>query len=445
MRFAVFILALAIRIAAIEGTGAGTIAFGDGPDYVSAARSLCVEHVYPERGNLPFFRAPGLPFFIAGVTGCETSRTRAIKYALAVCDALTVLLIFLIARGSLLAAAMAAFHPFFIGAVTDIRGEPLFMMLLVAAIWLLLRGNPAFSGIALGLATLTRPTGLLCIPLFAIFAAIASGARAKGAQTNGAQASSLPVRRLPAGLSVHSAHRLEAGGPAARMAALLCALIFLLAASLTLAPWTIRNYVRFHELIPVNDAAGFNLWRGTNPELLQIVDITDPSEFARRSLHFETETVSAAARIVDARASTPGARDREWRRLAWENVRRDRAFALRSTLKKLAMYWRPWLHPAEHGWKAIAMSLVITLGLYVFGAIGLWRERDRRLAIAVVVFFVAMWLAHAPYIPSMRLRIPLTDPLLIVFAASALLDLRQHHGERARVAVVGAGDARGDE
>ncbi len=428
MRFAVFILALAVRIAAIEGTGAETIAFGDGPDYVSATRSLCVQHVYPERGNLPFFRAPGLPFFIAGVTGCEPSRTRATKYALAVCDALTVLLIFLIARGNWIAAAMAALHPFFIGAVTDIRGEPLFMMLLVAAIWLLLRGNSALSGIALGLATLTRPTGLLCIPLFAIYAA------------RGAHVSSLYFRVFASSREKEShakpRRREERGWKSA---------CFLLAAALTLAPWTIRNYVRFHELIPVNDAAGFNLWRGTHPELLQIVAVNDPAEFARRSLRFETETVTAAARIVDARATTPGARDREWRRLAMENVRRDPAFAARSTLKKLAMYWRPWLHPAEHGGKAIAMSLVITLGLYVFGAIGLWRERDRCFAISVVVFFVAMWIAHAPYIPSMRLRIPLTDPLLIVFAASALLDLRQHHGERARVAVVGAGDARRDE
>jgi dolichyl-phosphate-mannose-protein mannosyltransferase len=414
MRFAVFIFALVVRIAAIEGTGAETIAFGDGPDYVGAARSVCVEHVYPERGNLPFFRAPGLPFFIAGATGCEPSRTRAIKYGLAVCDALTVLLIYLIARGNVIAALLAALHPFFVGAVTDIRGEPLFMMLLVLSIWLLLRGRPALSGIALGLATLTRPTGLLCIPLFAIFAA----SREKEAHAK--------TRR-----------REERGWKSA--------LFLLFAAALTLAPWTIRNYVRFHELIPVNDAAGFNLWRGTNPELLQIVVITDQAEFARRSLLFETQTVSAAAREVDARAKTPGARDGEWRRLAMENIRRDPGLAIRSTLKKIALYWRPWLHPAEHGWKAIVMSLVVTVGLYVFGAIGLWREPDRRLALAVAVFFAAMWLAHAPYIPSMRLRIPLTDPLLIVFAASALLDLGQHHRQRAQVAVVGAGDPGGHE
>ncbi|MFP5246486.1 MAG: hypothetical protein ACLGH0_07300, partial [Thermoanaerobaculia bacterium] len=93
MRFALFTLALVVRLVAVEATGATKIVFGDGPDYVAAARSVCSEHVYPERGNLPFFRAPGLPFFIAGVTACEPSRTRAIKYALAICDAVTAVLI----------------------------------------------------------------------------------------------------------------------------------------------------------------------------------------------------------------------------------------------------------------------------------------------------------------------------------------------------------------
>jgi len=385
MRFAVFILALVVRIAAIEWTGAETIAFGDGPDYVATTRSLCTQHVYPERGNLPFFRAPGLPFFIAGVTACEPSRTRAIKYGLALCDAITVLLLFLLAGGNLFAAAMAGLHPFFVGGVTDIRGEPLFMMLLVAAIWLLVRDKPALCGIALGLAALTRPTGLLCIPLFAI----------------AAWGALWPSRRVLAGGLV------------------------LATSLLTIAPWTIRNFVRFHELIPVNDAAGFNLWRGTHPDLLRTVETTDPALFAQRSLTFETETAAVAARAVESRAKTPGARDREWRRLAMENVRRDPRFALESAVKKALGYWRPWLHPAEHGTKAIAVSFVVTLTLYILGAIGLWTFPDRRVALAVGAFFVAMWLAHLPYIPTMRLRFPLTDPLLIVFASFAIARVRR--------------------
>lgn len=375
MRIGVFILALAVRIAAIELTGAEKTVFGDAPDYLSAASSICAQHAYPERGNLPFFRAPGLPFFIAAVTACEPSRVRAVKYALALCDAISVLLIMLLAgalgKKEWIAGGIAALHPFFVGGVTDIRTEPLFMMLLVAAMLFVLRKKHAASGIALGLAALTRPTALLCIPLFALFA----------------------WRR---------AH------------------VVLLAAAVTLSPWIARNAIRFGEPIVVNDAAGFNLWRGTHPELMQTIETYDREEFARRSLHFESQMVSAAAAVVESTAKTPGARDRAWRRMALENVRSDRSYAIRSTLKKAALYWRPWLHPAEHGPKAIAMSLAVILGLYFFGGAGLWMHGDRKTAIAVLIFFAAMWLAHVPYFPTIRLRTPLTDPLLIVFAAAPL-------------------------
>ncbi|HYH07716.1 MAG TPA: VTT domain-containing protein [Thermoanaerobaculia bacterium] len=407
MRTAVFIFALLVRVAAIELTGAERIAFGDGPDYVQFATALCEQHVYPERGNLPFFRAPGLPFFIAGVTACHPAQTRIVKYALAVCDALSVLLIFLLAlrvhgtrTHALIAAALATFHPFFIGGVTDIRTEPLFMMLLIAAMWLTERRLPAgraadvsssAAGALLGLAALTRPTALLCIPLLAAYAFF---------------------------------RRPETGGAAGRRPALRSATLLLAAAVLTLSPWVARNMIRFGEPILVNDAGGFNLWRGTHPELMQVVETHDRDLFAQRSWHFEAVTVSETAKGITG--ATPKARDRQWRNLAIENIRDDPAFAAKSALKKAALYWRPWLHPGEHGRKSIALSVVIILGLYILGGAGLYLHPDKRLVMAVLLFFAALWLAHVAYFPSIRLRTPLTDPLLIVFASAPLMMLRRY-------------------
>lgn len=390
MRLAVcFAFALVVRLAAIELTGAETTAFGDARDYLDHARSICEQGLYPERGNLPFFRAPGLPFFIAGVTACEPGRVRLVKYALAVCDALTVVILYLLAlqvwgRRSVaaLAAALAALHPFFAGSVTDIQTEPLFMLFLVAAIWLVLRERPALAGLCLGLASLTRPTALLCIVLFGLY---------------------LVFRRW-------------------RSAAALVA-----AALLTLSPWAIRNAVRHREVIVVNDAGGFNFWRGTHPEIRRIVHTADREEFARRSWTFEAVTIPAVAATIEARAATPRARDREWRRLAIENVLRDPAAALLWTFERMALYWRPWLHPAQHGGKAVAMSVIVIAGLYLLGAVGLWRHPDRRLALSVVAFLILMWLAHAPYLPSIRIRVPLTDPLLIVFGAGAIAGLHLYN------------------
>src|ERR1700688_4732211 len=88
-----FPLAPLLRLAAIGATGPNTVHFGDGLNYINTARALCDARVYPARGSLPFFRAPGLAFFIAGVTVCHPSRVVLIKIALAVCDAVTVVLI----------------------------------------------------------------------------------------------------------------------------------------------------------------------------------------------------------------------------------------------------------------------------------------------------------------------------------------------------------------
>ncbi|HEX7708695.1 MAG TPA: glycosyltransferase 87 family protein, partial [Thermoanaerobaculia bacterium] len=397
--FVLFIFALLLRIAAIEATGASVVRFGDGLDYLSAARVICEEGSYPQRGSLPFFRAPGLPFFIAAVTACEPSRVRLIKYALAGSDAGTVVLIFLMAQFlwrrvasdprfsavPFLAAVLAAFQPLQVAATTDIRTEPLFTFLLTLSMWLLLRRRPILSGVAIALASLVRPSALLCIPLFMLY-----------------------LLWRP---DLTASKRLERAAPA---------LAFLVAAILSLAPWTIRNAVHFGELIVVNDAGGFSSWRGTHSELMETVRTMDAAEFARRSVHFETVTVVEAARAVDARAATPGARNREWKRMAWENVRSDPGFAVRATFEKALMYWRPWLHPAEHGGPAMALSLMVSMTLFIGGAIGMAQYPDRRFVVAVLAFFAAMWLAHLPYIPTIRLRMPLVDPLLTVFTAGAL-------------------------
>jgi hypothetical protein len=340
--------------------------------------------------------------FAAAVTGCDPGRIRLVKYALALCDAVSVLLIGAIAallwpaRGAATAASLlAAVHPFFWGAVLDVRSEPLFMVLMLGGMVFLLRGRNLASGIAIALAALVRPTGLLCIPLFALFAVMRS-------------------RRL------------------------LPAVMVVLGALAALGPWTVRNYVRFGEWIAVNDAAGFNLWRGTHPETLRIVSLESRAEYERAIVEFETETVHAAAGRVEAAAATPAARDRLWRALALEQIRVDRSAAVRSTAVKALLFWRPWLHPLEHDLPLVFGSFLVTFVVYGLGMIGLGTssspsdaverraspETNRRIggfsAPAALVFIAAMWTAHMPYVPTIRLRAPLVDPLMIVFGAGPL-------------------------
>jgi 4-amino-4-deoxy-L-arabinose transferase-like glycosyltransferase len=376
-----FLLALIVRVVAIFATGPSTIRFGDGLDYIDTAKALCATHSYPDRGSLPFFRAPGLPFFIGGVTAGHPAATLAIKLGLALCDAVTVLLIASLADAAgwlagLTAGLIAAFNPFFIVSVCDVRSEPLFMMLLTLAIWCLLRGREGGAGVALALAALTRPAALLCIPLFALWR---------------------PRR----------AH------------------LLLGAALLTLAPWTIRNAVRFHELIVVNDAGGFNLWRGYAREIVAIDGMEGDKGTA--SWEFDAVRVKEAQRAIEGEAATPQARSRAWRRAALDEIRRDPAAAFRWTLRKAWLYWRPWLAPGRYPWPVVLASGLFNLLLYAGAAFALarpsdWRFacRDRRFVRGVLLFFAVMWLAQLPFQVVMRFRQPFTDPLLIVLAAQLI-------------------------
>ncbi|HEU5161827.1 MAG TPA: hypothetical protein VFV54_01660, partial [Thermoanaerobaculia bacterium] len=138
---ALVLIALLLRAAAILATDRGAVGFGDAHDYLAAARTICAENDYPSRGNLPFFRAPGLPSFLASVTGCNPDRLVRAKLAIALADSLLPLLLFVLGVAltgnplvGFLAAIAAALHPGLIYQTTDIRSEPLFTVLLTAAL-----------------------------------------------------------------------------------------------------------------------------------------------------------------------------------------------------------------------------------------------------------------------------------------------------------------------
>jgi len=91
---AILLFAFILRILAIFLFGYDKISFGDAQDYLNTASHLCTDHAYPEHGNLPFFRAPLLPAYIALVTFCHPDKIGLLKITFAIMDCLTVFLIF---------------------------------------------------------------------------------------------------------------------------------------------------------------------------------------------------------------------------------------------------------------------------------------------------------------------------------------------------------------
>jgi 4-amino-4-deoxy-L-arabinose transferase-like glycosyltransferase len=401
-RWAIFGIALGVRLAAILWTGPSSAGFGDSLDYLATADHVCREYAYPDRGSLPFFRAPLLPAFIAATTLCHPEKVAYVKIGLALCDAATVVvigeiawLLFASSAVATLAALLAAINPFFVFGVVDIRTEPLFMLLLTAALWLLFRGIRGgttavlvLAGIAFGLAALTRPAGLAALAI--AVATLVAGNR----------------RWADRGVGV------KVGG-------------LVMGAVLALGPWTVRNAVRYHELIVVNDAAGFSFWRGSHPEMDRISRIADAAEYQRATTAFEEVVTPAAVRALAGAGPSPGAQSRAWFAAGIENVRRDPAAAAAFAARRAWAYWRPWLNPQEHGRIAVLGSAVLCVALYALAGVGVARFRrvDGFLFGWVVAYLLVVWIAHIPHQIVMRFRIPFTDPLLLVFAASATIHL----------------------
>jgi hypothetical protein len=265
------------------------------------------------------------------------------------------------------------------------------MFFLTAAIWFLFRAlrsgsgaSASFAGAGFAIAALARPAGLAALAFAGL---VLLCAQTKG-RTRWTQ-----VAALGAG------------------------------AALMLLPWIVRNAVRYRELIVVNDAAGHNFWRGSHPEMERISHISDTAAYRRAIVAFEEEVTLSAARSIQAQAHSPLERSHAWFAAGLLNIERDPPRAIAYAVRRAWWYWRPWLNPQEHGAWAVAGSAILNIGLFTLAAIGLahdWR-RDPFIMTGVITYFVVMWLAQVPYQVVMRFRIPFTDPLMIVFAASAII------------------------
>jgi 4-amino-4-deoxy-L-arabinose transferase-like glycosyltransferase len=134
-------------------------------------------------------------------------------------------------RPGLIAASIAAVYPPFITADGLVMSEPLFVLIVAAALLVAHRlatrpkaSTSAALGAIIGLATLTRGEGLLLVPLLAWPAAYLAAAQT-------------PTGYLPA-----------APGRAKRLIATTAA------TALVLAPWVARNLVVFHRFMLATDA-----------------------------------------------------------------------------------------------------------------------------------------------------------------------------------------------
>ena len=287
---------------------------------------------------------------------------------------------------------VAAIHPTFVLTSSEIQTEPLFLVFLLASGYLLLAATDrpssnlaVLAGAALALAALTRSSALGLVPLLA---------------------APLVDSRYPRRVAMH------------------LALSGLLGFGMVLAPWTARNALVFHELIPVNDGAGYVFYGRKSEAALGLVKARDRIQLEHAAAMVDRARDRVIARLPPDVRSSPGRLSRALTRAALA----ERLADPEGTLRLIAWETWTWLrpYPDPRFWPPID---VLCLGLayvalFVFAAVGLARAPRRGAAGFCAVFLAATMLIHVALGASWRYRSAHWDPILLlygVFGAATLV------------------------
>jgi 4-amino-4-deoxy-L-arabinose transferase-like glycosyltransferase len=281
------------------------------------------------------------------------------------------------------AGTAAALHPSFVLLSTDVQSEPLFQLfLLLSGICLLMAADKpsakaaAAAGAILGLAALTRPSAMALAPLLA---------------------APLLDRRHPPRVGLRLA------GTA------------LLGFLVSLAPWTVRNALRFHELIPVSDAGGVSLYSGNSGWTRSFYQVSNRDEYVRWLESFDRDLQARLARMEKAGRLSPGRRSAAFARMAIEESLADPFGSLRLFAWKAWHWVRPYPTPWFWGPAVVAGIGILYVVLYVLAARGLLRSPRRGVAVVCVAVLGISMMVHVALQVVWRYRVPYWDPILLLY------------------------------
>jgi 4-amino-4-deoxy-L-arabinose transferase-like glycosyltransferase len=334
-----------------------------------------------EWGDIPHFalRTPGYPLFLAACRSALGDDPLGVRVVQAGLGTLSVWLVYRLTREAcgrdgrrssavpVVAAILAAVHPYFVAMSALVLSEALFVPLMLAALWGLAalwndrsrRLTVALGvGAANGAAILVRPSWAPFVPIMV-----------------GMWVAAQPRERLRTTLR-------DAG-------------LIVLGLVVVMAPWWARNARIYGRFIPTALWTGASLYDGLNPKATGASD-----------MRFLEEPGIWALDELD--------QDAELTRRALAFAREDPGRALGLAVVKLGRFWSPW--PNAEGFRspvlALASSLVV-VPVFACVAIGLGRRRgDARawvLLAGPLFYFCAL---HMAFASSMRYRIPAEVPAM---------------------------------
>jgi 4-amino-4-deoxy-L-arabinose transferase-like glycosyltransferase len=321
------------------------------------------------------------PLYLAGiyaVTGYHPLAARLLQGIVG--GALICLLVYLIGRRvvdevtGLVGAALAAVYGYFIYYNVALMTETFFIVLVLFSLYLglELKEKPvlarwALLGLTLGVAGLLRQTVLLFVPFLLLW--------------------------LFWELKKSGVHWWYFAVP--------IVIIVLL-----IAPWTIRNYVVYHQFLPLNSNAGYALYASNHPHL---------------GTHWSNDNI-----VVPVPEELAGQNEAELNRAltrkGLEFILVDPGRYMRLTLDKTLEYFKFW--PSSDSSRISNLNRVFSFGLYLpFMLLGLYLSFSRwRSFVPLYLFIVIHTTIHLLSWPSLRYRLPV-DAVLMVFAGITIIEL----------------------
>lgn len=379
------VLAVLVQAQLDQPPGRLCLIAGDAEGYWELARKLITGQDYalydPPRYVL---RTPGFPAVLAASMVVFGENPFAARCILACLGAAACGLTYLLGRElvnetvGLLAASYTALSPTLSLFSVMLLSETTFAAAALLSLLLLARvtrpgfGKPVWqgglAGIAMGLATLVRPTW------------------------------------LAVGVVLAGAIALRGGGSWKLRALTLGSVLTGLTAAL--APWTIRNAIVTGHFVPTTLWVGPSLYDGLRPGATGDSDMqfVEQDQLARRMSEYDV--------------------DREYRRRAWSFVRQHPADTLWLAGQKQKRFWNlvPNASQFQAPWMQFLVSLTVIplLGLAGIGFALHWRQtRLVVLTCGPILLFAAI---HLLFVGSLRYRLPAEYPLAVM-AALALTTL----------------------
>jgi len=385
-----FLLRL-ILVLSVDPLGDDTV---DGFDYHRHALSLLNGEGYPLQGSLPFIRPPLYPFLLSVVyffVGHETLLTARLSNV--VLDTLAcfvfyklVLLVWNNKPTAILAGLVYAVNPFYLFFNLRVRVEALFILLIATGIYFLIReykkGFPATSAVFLiggvfGLACLCRSNAAsvaIFVPLWLIYC---------------------NLKTLKKGI--------------------LLGFVFVFGCALIIAPWSLRNYHTYGEMVIITDGFGYIFWISNTDLRLIDAKAKTYAEYIEADKIVWQRTAEVEQKI---QGQSIKQRDSHYFNLGVEYIRHNFSTWLGLSVSKFVEFWSPMARLDMQGSKAfltLPFGLLMLFGMFFYFKSFFSQDFDTNIWLLFAILIVGSTLSGVMMWSTIRYRVPTIDAYIIPF------------------------------